>query len=55
VVTTIPVGTTPVQLAITPNGSQVYVVVRGQNQIAVIDVASNTVLGTIGVATARWR
>ncbi len=41
VTATIPVGITPNNIAITPDGSEVYVANSGSNNVSVIDTASN--------------
>ena len=48
VVATVPVGSNPKTVAVTPNGRYVYVAVAGTNSVSVIDTASNTVTATIG-------
>ncbi len=49
-VTTIPVGTTPVDLDITPDGKTIYVVNEGSvGNVTVIDTDSNVVVATINV------
>ena len=49
-VTSIAVGNTPFQAAITPDGSKLYVVNARSNDISVINTATNTVVATIPVA-----
>jgi len=51
VIATIPVGTNPQQVVITPGGEEVYVSNRGGNTVSVIDTNTNTVTNTIGVGT----
>jgi YVTN family beta-propeller protein len=53
VTTTIPLGsgTAPLGVAVTPDGSKVYVTNEGLNTVSVIDTATNTVIGTIPVGT----
>src|SRR5205085_5801556 len=46
VVTTIPVGTRPYGVAVSPNGSRAYVANFISNSISVINTATNTVLAT---------
>jgi YVTN family beta-propeller protein len=46
---TVPVGTSPSSLAITPDGQKVYVSNRGSNDVSVISAASQTVTATIAV------
>ena len=46
IATTIPVGLTPEQIAITPNGAFAYVANSGSNTVSVIATASNTVVGS---------
>jgi len=51
VVTTIPVGTQPHGVAVTPDGAFAYVSNFYENSASVIDTASNTVVDTVqGVA-----
>ena len=48
VITTIPVGTFPFEVAITPNGTRAYVTNNDlSGSIYVIDTATNTVIATI--------
>jgi YVTN family beta-propeller protein len=49
--TSIAVGSTPVRLAVTPNGQAIYVANNGSNTVSVISTASNTVVATITVGT----
>ena len=58
VTATIPVGSsTPVGVAVTPDGSKVYVANDPHNTVSVIATATNTVTATIPVGTdpAAWR
>jgi YVTN family beta-propeller protein len=42
-------------LAVTPDGSKVYITIRNSNTVAVIDTATNEVITTIPVGiTPRW-
>jgi gliding motility-associated-like protein len=50
-VATIPVGTKPEGVSVSPDGSRVYVTNRGSNDISVINTTSNTVIKTIPVGT----
>ncbi|MFJ9447007.1 PxKF domain-containing protein [Kitasatospora sp. NPDC101235] len=50
VVATIPVGTAPRDVALSPDGTQAYVTNSGSNSVSVIDTASNTVAATIPVS-----
>ena len=45
VIATIPVGSSPVGVAVTPDGSKVYVANDGDNTVSVISTATNTVIG----------
>jgi len=45
VVDTIMVGTTPFAVAVTPDGTRVYVATENSNTVSVIDTATNTVVG----------
>src|SRR5258708_6750122 len=50
----IPVGSGPVAVAITPDGTRAYVVNEGDSTISVIDTVTNTVVGSpIGVSIPR--
>jgi large repetitive protein len=49
IVATIPVGTNPHGVAVSPNNQWVYVTNRGSNNVSVIDAATNTVFTTIPV------
>jgi len=51
-VATILVGTLPYDLALTPDGSRLYVVNAVSNNVSVIDTASNTVIATVAVGNA---
>ena len=51
VITTIPVGLTPEQVAVTPNGLLAYVSNFGSNTVSVIATASNTVVATVPVGS----
>lgn len=48
-VATIPVGTQPAGIAVSPDGSYVYVADSGSNNVSVIDTSSNQVIATIPV------
>jgi len=50
VVATIPVGTQPTIIALTPDNTRAYVTTQ-DNNVAVIDTATNTVVGAIPVGT----
>ncbi|MER6144946.1 IPT/TIG domain-containing protein [Streptomyces sparsogenes] len=50
VTATVPVGTTPILLGVTPDGDRVYVTNVGNATASVIDTATNTVTATIGVS-----
>ena len=49
VTATIPVGSTPVRAAVTPDGTRAYVTNAGSDTVSVIDTATNTVTTTIPV------
>jgi YVTN family beta-propeller protein len=51
VVATIPAGTTPLGIAVTPNGSFAYVTNPDSNNVSVISAASNTVVATVPVGS----
>src|SRR5271170_2085904 len=48
---TIVVGTTPVGVAVTPDGNKVYITNLNDNNVSVINTATNTVSATIPVRT----
>ena len=54
VVTTVPVGHSPQQMAVTSNGTRLYVVTSngttGEGEVSVIDTANNTVVKKIAVS-----
>ncbi len=59
VTATVPVGTGPIGVAVSPDGARVYVTLQGSNAVSVISAATNTVtatmpvgLGPIGVAVS---
>ena len=54
VVATIPVGTYPVSVAVTPNGAYAYVTNEGGDSVSVINTTSNTVTATITVGTEPY-
>src|SRR6516162_8536041 len=49
VTATIPVGTAPFAVAVSPNGGTVYVANQHSNNVSVIDTATNKVSATITV------
>lgn len=51
ILATIPVGSSPDGLAVSPDGTQVYVANRNSNSVSVINTTSNTVVGTVNVGT----
>ena len=51
VATTITVGLTPEQIAVTPNGTFAYVANSGSNTVSVISTFTNTVTATVPVGT----
>ena len=52
VTTTIPVGSAPLWVAISPDGRRAYIVNAGSDTVSVIDTASNRVIATISVPGA---
>jgi YVTN family beta-propeller protein len=46
---TIPVGNDPFGLALEPDGSRAYVASTRDNEVAIVDLATNTVTGTVRV------
>jgi YVTN family beta-propeller protein len=51
VVATIPVGIVPQLLAVTPDGTRVYVPNQGSDTVSVINTATNTVVATIAAGS----
>jgi YVTN family beta-propeller protein len=51
VVATVTVGSTPLGVAITPNGASAYVTNNGSDSISVINTGTNTVPATVTVPT----
>jgi YVTN family beta-propeller protein len=51
VAATVAVGSEPVGIAVSPDGTTVYVTNSGSNTVSVIDTATNTVTATIAVGT----
>ncbi len=51
---TIPVGSFPHRVTMSPNGQRVYVANVNSNNVSVIDTASNTVVATIPVGGSPW-
>lgn len=51
-ITTVPVGATPVALAETADGKKVYAVNQGSANVSVIDTGSDTVINTIPVGSS---
>jgi YVTN family beta-propeller protein len=49
VTATIPVGLNPYGVAVTPDGSKVYVANAGEHTVSVISTATNTVIATVPV------
>src|SRR6266446_4760422 len=49
VVATVSVGGSPLEVAITPDGTRVYVTNGNDNTVSVVDAASNTVVATVRV------
>ena len=49
VITTVPVGFSPFGVAVTPDGSKVYVANSGSNNVAVIDTVTNAVIAKVPV------
>ena len=50
VLTSISVGTSPLDVAVSPFNDRVYVTNNGSNSVSVIDAASNTVIATVPVS-----
>jgi YVTN family beta-propeller protein len=51
IIATIPVGSLPTGIAVTPDGSDVYVAIRSNSTVSVINPATNTVVAS-GIAVA---
>ena len=51
VVATVPVGSLPCGVAVTPDGALVYVANAGGDTVSVIDTATNTVVATVPVGS----
>jgi YVTN family beta-propeller protein len=47
----VPVGVSPVNLTVLPNGKKIYVVNKGDNSVTVIDTSDNSVVTTISNAS----
>lgn len=54
VVSTIPVGTNPLGIAVTPNGAFAYVANSGSSSVSVISTATNTVVTTVPVGSTPY-
>jgi YVTN family beta-propeller protein len=54
ITTTIPVGSAPVSLVLTPDAAFLYVVNDGANTVSVVDTATNTVVATVAVGSAPF-
>ena len=54
VVTTVGVGSTPWGVAVSPDGSRVYVANYGDSSVSVINTATNTVVTTVSVGSYPW-
>ena len=51
---TIPVGKRPWNMALTPDGSKLYVACGRSNAISVIDTAANRAIAEIAVGALPW-
>ncbi|WP_440956043.1 PKD domain-containing protein [Methanosarcina sp. Mfa9] len=51
---TVPVGTCPWGVAVTPDGKKVYVVNHRSDNVSVIDTATNKVIATVPVGSYPW-
>jgi YVTN family beta-propeller protein len=54
VITTIPVGTSPKGIVLSPDGTRAYVTNYDDDTVSVIDTASRTVIATIAVGDGPW-
>jgi YVTN family beta-propeller protein len=50
----VPVGLTPVAVAVAPDGARVYVTDQGSDSVSVIDTGSDAVTGVIRVGSAPF-
>ena len=51
VIATVPVGIYPIGVAVTPDGTKVYVANAGSDNVSVIDTATNKVTATVSVGS----
>ena len=54
VTATVPVGKCPMGVAVSPDGTKVYVANEGSNNVSVIDTATNTVTATVTVGKSPY-
>ena len=54
VVATVPVGTSPEGVSVSPDGTKVYVTHININEVRVINTANNTVVATVSVGTSPY-
>jgi LPXTG-motif cell wall-anchored protein len=54
IVSTTPVGTSPNNIELSPDGSRLYVVNETSNSVSVIRTSDNTVISTVTVGTRPW-
>ena len=54
ITTTIPVGSIPISLVLTPNGASLYVANGGSSTVSVVDPATNTVVATVPVGNTPF-
>ena len=47
---TVPVGVSPLDVAVNPNTNRIYVATADDDAVAVMDGANNTIVATISVA-----
>ncbi len=55
IVTAIPVSGTPTAVAVTPDGTRLYVTINNLNTVDVISTSTNTLLTTIPVGQGPWQ
>jgi YVTN family beta-propeller protein len=54
VTATVPVGSEPSGVAVTPDGAKIYVASYDSGTLSIIDTTTNTVKATVNIEWARW-